>query len=231
MHRETNLLAPSIPIIPTFRYSSIPVILNGGLLVANANTLTLPAESADWSLPSRRKVGVIGLILTESALFTIFVTAYLFYIGKSATGPYPKDVLELPILATICLLSSSFTVVLAERAFRRGMMGVSGSGGWSRFSSRWSSLGSTAFEWHRLIFKDHLTISTNLFGTTFFSLVGLHASHVIVGLTLLVLVLILSLRGYVTRAHAEHVEMLSWYWHFVDGIWVIVFTVVYIIGR
>jgi cytochrome c oxidase subunit 3/cytochrome o ubiquinol oxidase subunit 3 len=199
--------------------------------VANANTLTLPAESADWSLPSRRKVGVIGLILTESALFTIFVTAYLFYIGKSATGPYPKDVLELPILATICLLSSSFTVVLAERAFKRGDDGS--------FRLWWlvtillavEFLGSTAFEWYRLIFKDHLTISTNLFGTTFFSLVGLHASHVIVGLTLLVLVLVLSLRGHVTRSHAEHVEMLSWYWHFVDGIWVIVFTVVYIIGR
>jgi cytochrome c oxidase subunit 3/cytochrome o ubiquinol oxidase subunit 3 len=199
--------------------------------VANANTLTLPAESGEWSLPSRRKVGVIGLILTESALFTIFVTAYLFYIGKSATGPYPNQVLDLPILATICLLSSSVTVVLAERAFRGGNNG--------RFQLWWlitillavAFLGSTALEWRRLIFKDHLTISTNLFGTTFYSLVGLHASHVIVGLILLVLVLILSLRGYVTRAHAEHVEMLSWYWHFVDGIWVIVFTVVYIIGR
>lgn len=199
--------------------------------MANANILTLAPESADWSLPSRRKVGVIGLILTESALFTIFVTAYLFYIGKSATGPYPNQVLDLPILATIFLLSSSVTVVLAERAFRGGNYG--------RFRLWWlitillaaAFLGSTAIEWRRLIFRDNLTISTNLFGTTFYSLVGLHASHVIVGLILLVLVLILSLRGYVTRAHAEHVEMLSWYWHFVDGIWVIVFTVVYIIGR
>src|SRR5215475_12982587 len=201
------------------------------LSVATANTLTLPAESADWSLPSRRKVGVIGLILTESALFTIFVTAYLFYIGKSLTGPYPNQVLDLPILATICLLSSSVTVVLAEHAFRRGHTGG--------FRLWWlitillglAFLAFTALEWRRLIFKDHLTISTNLFGTTFYSLVGLHASHVIVGLTLLVLVLILSLRGYVTRVHAERVEVLSWYWHFVDGIWVIVFTVVYIIGR
>lgn len=199
--------------------------------MANANTLTLPAESADWSLPSRRKVGVIGLILTESALFTIFVTAYLFYIGKSASGPYPNQVLELPILATICLLSSSLTVVLAEQAFRRGN---------NRGFQLWwlvtiilaaVFLGATALEWHKLIFKDHLTISTNLFGTTFYSLVGLHASHVIVGLILLTLVLILSLRGHVTQAHAEHVEMLSWYWHFVDAIWVIVFIVVYIIGR
>ena len=199
--------------------------------MANAHTLTLPAENADWSLPSRRKVGVIGLILTESALFTIFVTAYLFYIGKSTSGPYPDQVLDLPIFATICLLSSSVTVVLAERAFRQGNTGV--------FQLWWLItivlalvfLGSTALEWQRLIFRDNLTISTNLFGTTFYSLVGLHASHVIVGLILLVLVLILSLRRHVTRAHAEHVEMLSWYWHFVDGIWVIVFTVVYIIGR
>jgi cytochrome c oxidase subunit 3/cytochrome o ubiquinol oxidase subunit 3 len=199
--------------------------------VANANALTLPVESDAWSLPSRRKVGVIGLIATESALFTIFVTAYLFYIGKSATGPYPNQVLDLPILATICLLSSSLTVVLAERAFRRGHT--------RGFQLWWlvtillavQFLGSTALEWQRLIFQDHLTISTNLFGTTFYSLVGLHASHVIVGLILLTLVLILSLRGGVTRAHSEHVEMISWYWHFVDGIWVIVFTVVYIIGR
>ena len=199
--------------------------------MATANTLSMHAETIEWSLPSRRKVGVIGVILTESALFTIFVTAYLFYMGKSATGPYPNQALDLPILATICLLSSSVTVVLAERAFRRGHDG--GFRLWWLITILLAVvfLGSTALEWRRLIFKDHLTISTNLFGTTFYSLVGLHASHVIVGLILLVLVLILSLRGYVTRTHAEHVEMLSWYWHFVDGIWVIVFTVVYIIGR
>jgi cytochrome c oxidase subunit III len=199
--------------------------------VANANTLTLPAETGEWLLPSRRKVGVTGLITTESALFTIFVTAYLFYVGKSATGPYPKQVLDLPILATICLLSSSLTVVLAERAFRRGHH--RGFQFWWLFTILLAAefLGSTAFEWQRLIFKDHLTIATNLFGTTYYSLVGLHASHVIVGLTLLVLVLILSLRGQVKQAHAEHIEMLSWYWHFVDGIWVIVFSVVYVIGR
>ena len=121
--------------------------------MAHANSLTLSAESGEWSLPSRRKVGVIGLILTESALFTIFVTAYLFYIGKSATGPYPNQVLDLPILATIYLLSSSVTVVLAEHAFRRGHNGG--------FRLWWlitillavAFLGSTALEWRRLIFQ------------------------------------------------------------------------------
>jgi cytochrome c oxidase subunit III len=200
-------------------------------LVANENTLTLPAESADWTLPSRRKVALICLICTEAALFTIFVVAYLFYIGKSLSGPSPVQLLDVPILATICLLSSSVTVVLAERAFRRGHTG--------EFQLWWLItillaaifLGSTASEWQRLIFKNHLTISTNLFGTTFYSVVGLHASHVIVGLILLALVLILSLRGDVKPAHAEHIEMISWYWHFVDAVWVVVFSVVYIIGR
>src|SRR4029453_5960790 len=136
-----------------------------GFSVANAHTLTLPAESADWSLPSRRKAGVIGLILTESALFTIFVTAYLFYIGKNTTRAFPKQVLHLPILATICLLSSSVTVVLAEHAFRRGHTGG--------FRLWWlitillagAFLGSTAIEWGRLIFRDKLPITTNLFWT------------------------------------------------------------------
>ena len=199
--------------------------------MANANTLALAAESAEWTLPSRRKVAVICLICTEAALFTIFVVAYLFYIGKSLSGPYPAQLLDVPILATICLLSSSVTVVLAERAFRRGRTGG--------FQLWWlltivlaaTFLGSTASEWQRLIFRDHLTISTNLFGTTFYSVVGLHASHVIVGLILLGLVLILSLRGAVKRAHAEHIEMISWYWHFVDALWVVVFSVVYVIGR
>jgi cytochrome c oxidase subunit III len=199
--------------------------------VANAHDVTLSAESYDWTLPSRRKVAVICLICTEAALFTIFVVAYLFYIGKSLTGPYPAQELEIPILATICLLSSSITVVLAERAFRRGQTGG--------FQLWWlltivlaaAFLASTASEWQRLIFRDHLTISTNLFGTTFYSVVGLHASHVIVGLILLVLVLVLSLRGHVKQAHSEHVEMLSWYWHFVDAVWVVVFSVVYVIGR
>lgn len=199
--------------------------------MANVNTLTLPGESAEWTLPSRRKVAVLCLICTEAALFTIFVVAYIFYIGKSLTGPYPAQELEIPILATICLLSSSVTIVLAERAFRRARTG--GFQLWWLITILLAAifLGSTASEWQRLIFKNHLTISTNLFGTTFYSIVGLHASHVIVGLILLVLVLILSLRGYVRQAHAEHIEMLSWYWHFVDGVWVIVFTVVYIIGR
>jgi cytochrome c oxidase subunit 3/cytochrome o ubiquinol oxidase subunit 3 len=191
---------------------------------------TAPAEIVEWKLPSTRKVGMVTLILTESALFTIFLVAYLFYIGKSLNPPYPADVLEFPIVATIALLSSSVTIVFAERALHRGRRGV--------FHAWWAltiALGAyflwfTAMEWKHLIFEKNLTVATNVFGTTFYSLVGLHASHVIVGLLLLSLVLILSLLGKIPADHTEHLEMISWYWHFVDVIWIVVVTVVYVIS-
>ena len=197
----------------------------------NDASLPLAFEPGDWSLPSSRKVAIVCLILTETTLFSIFVAAYLFYIGKSLTGPTPREVLETPIIPTICLLGSSVTIMFAERALRRENRG--------RFQLWWlitillaaSFIGATALEWHRLITVHHLTISTNLFGTTFYSLVGLHASHVIVGLCLLSLVLVSSLRGLVTPKQHERIEMVSWYWHFVDAVWVVVFTVVYVIGR
>jgi len=196
-----------------------------------ADRLSLPSTPVEWTLPSSRKVAITCLIVTESAMFTIFVVAYVFYIGKSLVGPYPSEVLDIPIVSTICLLASSLTIVMAERAFKRESVGG--------FRLWWSAtillaaifLGSTAAEWKRLIVDHHLTISTNLFGTTFYSLVGLHASHVIVGLTLLTLVLVLSLKKSIRRADGERIEMLSWYWHFVDAVWVVVFTVVYVIGR
>ena len=197
------------------------------------NEASLPQtfEAGDWKLPSARKVAIICLVLTETGLFSIFVAGYVFYIGKSLTGPTPREVLDLPVLSTICLLSSSVTITLAERAFSRDRVG--------RFKIFWLMtivlaaifLASTAVEWRRLIYQKGLTISTNLFGTTFYSLVGLHASHVIVGMSLLLLVFIFSLRGFVNIMHRERLQMISWYWHFVDAVWVVVFTVVYVIGR
>jgi cytochrome c oxidase subunit III len=92
-------------------------------------------------------------------------------------------------------------------------------------------LAGTAIEWRKLIVDDHLTIRTNLFGTTFYSLVGLHATHVIVGLIGLSLVMVFTLMGRVKQEHAERIQVLALYWHFVDAVWVVVFTVVYIVGR
>ena len=197
----------------------------------NATARTYPIEPMEEAFPSRGRVGVFCLIATEATLFSIFVVAYLFYIGKSLIGPYPAQVLEVPILSTICLLASSATIMLAERALRQGY-GVLFKGWWFlTILLGVEFLRATAVEWYRLIFTHHLTISTNLFGTTFYSLVGFHAMHVTVGLILLTLVLVLSLCGYVTQAQSERVAALSLYWHFVDVVWIIVFLVVYVLGR
>jgi cytochrome c oxidase subunit 3 len=185
----------------------------------------------EWRLPDRGRIGVLCLIATESALFTIFVVAYLFYMGASQVGPTARQVLELPIWPTVCLLSSSVTVMIAERALhgRRLRAFVS----WVVVTAALGAefLRQTALEWRRLIVVDHLTISTNVFGTTFYSLVGLHASHVLVGLGLFVLVLVVSVRGRAMLENARRFQFLAWYWHFVDLVWVVVFSVVYVIGR
>jgi len=185
----------------------------------------------EWTLPDRGRVGVLCLIATEAALFAIFVVAYLFYVGASRIGPLPKDVLELPIWPTVCLLSSSITVWFAEHALhdRRLRAFVS----WVVVTAILGAefIRQTALEWRHLIVVDHLTISTNVFGTTFYSLVGLHASHVLAGLGLFTLVLVVSLRGRTMLEHARRFQFLAWYWHFVDAVWIVVFSVVYVVSR
>src|SRR5690242_14576267 len=197
----------------------------------SAVTTLFPNTAAGWQLPSRGKVAMAGLIIAESAIFTIFVVAYLFYVGKSLSGPTPREVLETPIFYTICLLSSSLTIHFAGKLLERGRRGG--------FLLLWLvtiALGAlflygTGQEWHRLIYQHGLTISTNLFGTTYYSLVGLHAFHVTAGLIMLTIVLQFGLAGRVGPEQSHRVEVLSLYWHFVDAVWVVVFTVVYVLGR
>ena len=183
-----------------------------------------------WTLPPKGRVGILALILTESAFFSIFVVAYIFYVGKSVSGPFPRDVLAPPIVNTICLLSSSITVVVAVRALQAGS--IRGFAVWwlITFALGAEFLIGTGVEWHRLIYHEGLTIRTNLFGTTYYSLVGLHALHVIIGLMLILLVMILTALGFMNRRYAERTEVLSWYWHFVDAVWVVVFLTVYVVG-
>jgi cytochrome c oxidase subunit 3 len=197
----------------------------------SAFSMTVSGHQSQWRLPSRGPVAMYCLIAAESAVFTIFVVAYIFYLGKSATGPQPATVLHAPIFLTMCLLSSSLTIHAAVGSLRRGNV--------HNFAWWWGGtvvlggifLAGTAREWHHLIYQDGLTIQTNLFGTTYYSLVGLHAFHVVMGLTALTAVLAFAIRGNVRREHSERTEVLSMYWHFVDAVWVVVFTVVYLIGR
>ena len=197
----------------------------------SALTIPIPEAVGPWSLPYRGKVGMASLIVAESAIFTIFVVAYLYYIGKSLSGPTPREVLTTPVFFTICLWSSSVTIHFAgkllERGKQRGFLGL-----WLlTIVLGGLFLFGTGYEWRRLIYEHGLTISTNLFGTTYYSLVGLHAFHVTAGLVMLTIVLMFGLAGRVAREQSARVEVLSMYWHFVDAAWVIIFTVVYVIGR
>ena len=197
----------------------------------SAITTPFAETSSAWTLPYRGKVGMACLVTAESAIFTIFVVAYLFYVGKSLSGPTPREVLQTPVLYTICLLSSSLTVHFAGKSLERGGRGA--------FLLLWLltiTLGAlflygTGREWHRLIYEHGLTISTNLFGTTYYSLVGLHAFHVTAGLIMLSIVLFFGLAGSIGPEQSARIDLLSLYWHFVDAVWVVVFTVVYVLGR
>src|SRR5262249_31437857 len=119
----------------------------------SAEPLVMPEPEIQWKLPPRGRVGMYGLIAAEAAIFTIFVVAYLFYIGESVTGPTPREVLRVPIFFTICLLSSSVTIHLAVKAL---------SGGNTRgFALRWiltialgvAFLAGTVREWRHLIYE------------------------------------------------------------------------------
>ena len=196
----------------------------------SALSVSLPEGDLDWQLPSRGRVGMYCLIGAESAIFTIFVVAYLFYIGKSVAGPQPKDVLHKPIFYSVCLLSSSLTIHFAVRKLIGGNMAAFARWWFLTILLGGTFLFGTAREWAHLIFDEGLTVSTNLFGTTYYSLVGLHAFHVTVGLLALTVVAVFYLATRLKREHADRLEVLSLYWHFVDAVWLVVFTVVYLIG-
>jgi cytochrome c oxidase subunit III len=205
--------------------------MNSGETVMSATSMAVAEVTIDGERPDRGRVAMLSLIAAEAAIFAIFVVAYVFYVGKSLTGPMPKDVLGIPVFYTICLLSSSLTIHFAGKSLRRGSVLSFGVLWLATIILGAAFLYGTGTEWYRLIYKEGFTISTNLFGTTYYSLVGLHAFHVVVGLTSLSIVMVFTLLGSVRAEHAERIDVLSLYWHFVDMVWVVVFTVVYVIGR
>jgi cytochrome c oxidase subunit III len=177
--------------------------------------------------------GMIAFLVSEVSFFSTLIVTYLSLWGQDRVGPTPREALSLGLVlvTTACLLSSSLTIHLAEGALHRGQA--------SAFAWLWALtialgaafLAGTAYEWRNLIVEHDLTISRNVFGTTFYTLVGFHGLHVTIGLIALTVIFVLVLRGEVNRQNRIATEMMSWYWHFVDGVWVAVFTVVYVIAR
>lgn len=177
--------------------------------------------------------GMISFLVSEVSLFSTLIVVYLSFVGRDTVGPTPAEALSLPLVicTTLCLLSSSLTIHLAEKALRSGAQG--------RFCRWWGAsialgvvfLLGTAYEWRELIVRHHLTVSRNLFGSTYYTVVGFHGLHVTAGVVAMLVVLGLALRRRVTHENGLGVELVAWYWHFVDVVWVVVFTVVYVVGR
>jgi cytochrome c oxidase subunit 3/cytochrome o ubiquinol oxidase subunit 3 len=198
-----------------------------------AKVLPVPPSFEPEQLLNTHQWGMAAFLLSEVAFFSTLIVAYLTFMGKDTVGPTPREALSLGLVVctTFCLLSSSGTIHVAEKALGRGeQMGFCL---WLAATICLGAvfLGGTAYEWRELIERHHLTISRNMFGTTYYTLVGFHAFHVTVGVIVMLVVLSLALRRQVTVQNRGGVELVGWYWHFVDVVWVVVFTVVYVIGR
>ncbi len=183
--------------------------------------------------PDPVKVGMVTFLLSEVAFFSTLILVFIWYLRQTVSGdPNPKKVFEMgPVLIfTVCLLSSSITIYLAERALHRNALG--GFLGWWGLTILLGAafLAGTAWEWYGLIRKWNLTISRNVFGTTYYTLVGFHAAHVTVGLIMLTVILALVASREIGQK-SRGITVISWYWHFVDGVWIAVFTLVYLVAR
>ncbi len=177
--------------------------------------------------------GMVCFLMSEVAFFSTLLVTYAMFIGQDTVGPTPAKALSLPLVigTTVCLLSSSLVIHLAEAALRQGQA--------ARFRVLWTAtialgiafLCGTAYEWHDLIVHKHLTISRNLFGTTYYTLVGFHGLHVTAGVIAMLIVLGLAVGRKESEFNHAPVQLVSWYWHFVDAVWVVVFLVVYVAGK
>lgn len=178
------------------------------------------------------RVGMACFLVSEAFFFGTLIVAYLCYMGRDTEGPTPAQCLDLPLplVGTACLLVSSLTVALAEKGLHAGRL---------RDFRAWMTLtivlgllflAGTAVEWRNLIVRDGLTIERNLFGSTYFTLVGFHGFHVSLGVIALTVTRRLATAS-PPRVKPIAVEMVSWYWHFVDAVWIVVFIVVYGVSR
>jgi cytochrome c oxidase subunit III len=172
--------------------------------------------------------GMVAFLVSEAALFSTLIVVYLAFLGKDVVGPSPGEALSLPLVigTTICLLASSATIYRAE-----GRLRIGETAGFRKWWSGTIALGilfliGTGYEWYNLITRHQLTIDRNLFGSTFYTLVGFHGLHVTAGLVAMLVVFFLK-----PGPDRRGVEPVSWYWHFVDAVWVTVFSVVYLYGR
>jgi heme/copper-type cytochrome/quinol oxidase subunit 3 len=179
---------------------------------------------------SNEKLAMWAFLGSECLLFGALISTYFLYRGRSVTGPTPKQVYDIPYtsISSFVLLMSSLTMVLALAAIQRGD---------HRRLRLWLTatallgtvfIGGQVYEFTSFI-HEGLTIKTNLFGSSFFVLTGFHGVHVTIGIVMLLSLVGMSSRGKIPQSKAEIIEIAGLYWHFVDIVWIVIFTVVYLI--
>ena len=180
---------------------------------------------------NHRKLLIWAFLGSDCMFFGAFIATYLVYQGKSKVGPFPEDVFSIPVtsVSTFVLLMSSMSMVLAYAALTRGSIKA-----YRIWLFSTAMLGMTFLAFQVFEFRDFaqegLTPRTNLFGTTFFTLVGFHGAHVTVGVVWLLSLAFHSLRHGATAETPLDVDLAALYWHFVDVVWIVIFTVVYLFG-
>jgi cytochrome c oxidase subunit III len=191
----------------------------------SAASLEIPSMGVD-----NRKLGVWVWLGSEAVFFSALIVVYIVMRGKSITGPFPHEALNVSLTAanTFVLICSSLTMVMALSAIQSGNQ----RGLWRWLVATMALglvfLGGQAFEFTSLG-QQGLSLSSNVFGGTFFTLTGFHGAHVLVGVIWIGFVVMRSLRGGYTQSSHMMVELTGLYWHFVDLVWIIIFTLVYLI--
>lgn len=176
-----------------------------------------------------RKLLMWVFLASECLFFGSLISTYLIYRGKSLVGPYPHDVFNIPYtsISAFVLLMSSLTMVLALAALRRG--DHRGLRIWLMATALLGCvfLGGQMFEF-TVFYREGVSLSGNLFGTSFFVLTGFHGAHVTVGVIILLSFWMMSMRGQLKQEQSLNVELAGLYWHFVDVVWIVIFTVIYL---
>jgi cytochrome c oxidase subunit 3/cytochrome o ubiquinol oxidase subunit 3 len=186
-------------------------------------------EETSTGLPNI-KLGMWIFLASECLLFGALISTYVLYRGASIKGPYPKDVFDIPYtsVSSFVLLASSLTMVLALAAIQRGDQGRLRVWLLATALLGMTFVGGQVYEF-TTFYHEGLSLSTNLFGTTFFVLTGFHGVHVTVGILMLLSLASLSFSGRLPQERSMTVELVGLYWHFVDIVWIVIFTVVYLI--
>lgn len=186
-------------------------------------------EATSTGLPNT-KLAMWIFLASDVLLFGALITSYVVYRGRSVVGPYPKDVFDIPYtsVSSFVLLASSLTMVLALAAIQRGDLGRMRLWLLATAMLGMTFVGGQVYEF-TTFYREGLSLTTNLFGTTFYVLTGFHGAHVTIGILMLLTLFSLSFMGRLTERDAMTVELVGLYWHFVDIVWIVIFTVVYLI--